>query len=111
MRLNELLVERDIWADIPVADTHTMNLSELLNRLHPIDLEFISKMENEGSEQPYLNNLQRSIANTGMKRPIVLRPARGDKLHAFDGNHRIIVAKRLGLSKVPVLSDPLGLVL
>ena len=106
MKLSTLL-ERDIWSCVPKSDNPDIimhSLDTLLNQLHPHDKKFIAKMENEESEQAYLNNLQNSIEQTGMKQPIHVELWEG-MFHIPEGNHRIIVAKRLGLHDVPILID------
>ena len=103
MKLSALL-ERDIWSGVPKSNNPDIimhSLDTLINQLHPLDKRFIKKLEDEESEQAYLNNLQNSIERTGIKQPIQVELWDG-MFHIPEGNHRIVVAKRLGIIDVPI---------
>jgi hypothetical protein len=101
---DEIFVVEDIWGGVSHQSAHTMPLDKLLSSLSDADKRFMGQLEAEPSEQGYLKNLETSVS-TGMKTPVRLIILPDGKLHVPDGNHRMIVAKRLGLKEVPYVID------
>lgn len=91
----------DTWSSLRPIPSETVSLKEIEKNLSVADKRFILRLAQAESEQKYLWNLEQSIKKTGMKTPMQIeRTAKGWELP--EGNHRFIVAKRLGLETVPV---------
>jgi len=59
--------------------------------------------------EDHIDNLKEDILKNGFKEPIHLRYW-GDKVLIIEGNHRLAVAKRLGLEFVPVRIEKYALI-
>lgn len=91
----------DIWSSVEKITSEAIPLDQIEKNLTPVDKKFVAQLEQAASEQNYLSNLEQSIDQTGMKTPIqIKRTDRG--WHIPEGNHRLIVARRLQLKSVPV---------
>jgi ParB-like chromosome segregation protein Spo0J len=80
-----------------VGDLHTRDFESI--PVKHIDREFFTE---RGEEPSNYDNLKKSIAKEGMKKPIKVVKNDHEFPWLYDGHHRAVIAHELGLKKVPV---------
>jgi len=97
--------EFDTWGRVPHYDVtdpsvRLMPTKDILNSLEEFNLRLMREIEKE--DALYLKNLEKSVKRDGIKQPIKGRYLENNKFYVSDGLHRLIVAERLYIDKVPV---------
>lgn len=80
--------------------------TELVTRYQVVDRENVGAPREVADTPRHLDRLERDVATRGILVPLDLRFNR--EFATLDGHHRIAVARRLGLERVPVALSELA---